>query len=178
MLMRKDRIVWLPTELFDQCATDADHFYDLETGGALMGYWHGTDAAVITAIIEAGPGALHEQYNFEPDQQWQLERIAQHYAASGRRETYIGDWHTHPTAKTGRLSRTDLGVLRRIIATPAARASTPIMIVLHGRKGAWQATAWVAALKGRRIFWPKLLLSKAALRLHKPARGEGECETR
>lgn len=172
----RDRIIWLATGLFAQCATDADRFYDLETGGALMGYWHGTDTAVITAIIEAGPGALHERYNFEPDQRWQVKQIARHYAASGRRETYIGDWHTHPAAKTGRLSRTDCGVLRRIIATPSARASTPIMIVLHGTQGAWQATAWVAALKTRRIFWSNLLLCKAALRLHEPAR-EDECET-
>jgi integrative and conjugative element protein (TIGR02256 family) len=166
MLMREDRIIWLAAGLFEQCATDADLFYDRETGGTLMGYWHGSETAVVTAIIGAGPGALHERYKFEPDQQWQVEQIARHYAASGRRETYIGDWHSHPAAKTGRLSRTDCGVLRRIIATPAARAPSPIMIVLHGTKGAWQATAWVAALKARRIFWSNLLLSKAALRLH------------
>jgi integrative and conjugative element protein (TIGR02256 family) len=166
MFMRKDRIVWLPTGLFEQCATDADRFYDRETGGALMGYWHGGGTAVVTAIIGAGPRALHERYKFEPDQQWQVEQIARHYAESGRRETYIGDWHTHPDAGSGRLSRTDLGVLRRIIATPAARASSPIMIVLHGTKRGWQATAWVATLKARRILWPNLILSKAALRLH------------
>src|SRR5689334_17122746 len=111
MLMRY-RICWLCTPLYEQCTAAAARFQALETGGALMGYWHGTDTAVITAIIEAGPGALHERYNFEPDQQWQVEQIARHYSASGRRETYIGDWHTHPAANTGGLSRTDRGVLR------------------------------------------------------------------
>jgi hypothetical protein len=38
--MREDRIIWLATGLFEQCATDADRFYDRETGGTLMGYWH------------------------------------------------------------------------------------------------------------------------------------------
>ncbi|UPK34545.1 Mov34/MPN/PAD-1 family protein [Bradyrhizobium sp. 186] len=163
--MRKPPVIWLPIRLFNHCATDADRFYNLETGGALMGYWYG-DTAVITATIEAGPAALHQRYSFEPDQHWQVEQIARHYARSGRRETYIGDWHTHPAAKSGRLSRTDRSVLRRIIATPAARAPTPIMIVLHGAKGAWEATAWVGAFKARRIFFSSLLLSKVTLRLH------------
>lgn len=166
--MHKEPIVWLPRALFELCVADADHFYDLETGGALMGYWNDTDAAVVTAIIEAGPGALHERYNFEPDQEWQVERIARHYVASGRRETYIGDWHTHPAAKTGRLSRTDRGVLRRIITTPAARTPTPIMIVLNGTRGSWEVTAWIGTLRVRRIFRPNLLVTEGVICLHEP----------
>lgn len=168
--MRKEPIVWLPRALFELCTVDADHFYDLETGGALMGYWRGTDTAVITAIIEAGPGALRERYSFEPDQEWQVERIARHYTASGRRETYIGDWHTHPAAKTGRLSRTDRGVLRRIIVTPSARTPNPIMIVLYGTRGSWKATPWIATLRTRRVFWSNLLVKEGMICLHEPHR--------
>jgi integrative and conjugative element protein (TIGR02256 family) len=165
MFMRDRCVIWLPSRLHDDCLVEADRFHRLETGGALMGYRHGADA-VITTIIGAGPDALHERHNFEPDQEWQVAAIARHYEASGRRETYIGDWHTHPDAKTAHLSWTDRRVLRRIINTPSARAPNPVMIVFYGAEADWQATGWLAALKPRPIIWPKLLLRSADLRLY------------
>lgn len=165
MFMRDGYVVWLPSRLHDDCIAEADRFYRLETGGALMGYWNGANA-VITAIIGAGPAALHERHNFEPDQEWQVAAIARHYEASGRRETYIGDWHTHPDAKAPHLSWTDRRVIRRIINTPSARAPNPLMIVFCGAEGDWHATAWLACLKPRPIIWPKLVLRNTQLRLY------------
>lgn len=156
-------LVWLPSNFRRECIEDASHFYDFETGGTLMGYWY-ERVAVVTALIGAGPNALHERHNFEPDQEWQLERIAEHYEASGRTESYLGDWHSHPNATSGRLSWTDRSVLRRIINTPEARAPRPVMIVLHGGEEDWQATAWVAAIRERRVLWPKLFVSEADLK--------------
>lgn len=166
MFMRHGCIAWLPAYLHDHCVAEAKHYHPLEAGGALMGYWHGSSAVVVTAAIGPGPGALHERHNFEPDQDWQVAEIARHYEASGRLETYIGDWHSHPDAKTGHLSWTDRGVLRRIINTPSARVSNPLMIVFHGREDDWQVTAWLAGLKQRPILWPQLHLWCLELRLY------------
>ena len=161
-------VIWLSSNLRRECAEEATRYYDLETGGTLMGYWHGTQTAVVTAMIEAGPGALHERHSFEPDQEWQLQKIAEHYEASGRTETYLGDWHSHPNARSGRLSWTDRGVLRNIISEPKARAPYPIMIVFHGGKREWETTAWVAATRNRRLFWSKLVIDEVTLRLYEP----------
>lgn len=164
--MLDDPVVWFSSEHLTQCTYDADCFYELETGGALMGYWYSANAVVVTTIIESGPGAIHSRYNFEPDQQWQVQQIARHYERSHRRETYIGDWHSHPGAKDGRLSWTDRGILHRIIATPAARVPNPIMMILHGTKGDWRATAWMASSKPRWILWPELQVSEARLHIY------------
>jgi integrative and conjugative element protein (TIGR02256 family) len=163
--MCQSAVIWFPAVLYDHCVEQARSFGRLETGGAFMGYWR-DQAAVITAAIDAGPNALHEPYQFEPDQDWQLAEIARHYEASGRRETYIGDWHTHPGARAGYLSRTDRAVLRRIINTPAARAERPAMIVFHGVDDVWDATAWLACLRPRRFLWPRLQLDQIEQRTY------------
>jgi integrative and conjugative element protein (TIGR02256 family) len=165
MLVRAECLVWLPFALHQDCIAEANRCYQLETGGALMGYWHGRQA-VITEVIGAGPAANHQRYSFEPDQEWQVAAIAGHYEASGRRETYLGDWHSHPDAQTGGLSLTDRRVLRRIITTPSARAPSPLMMVYYGDRDEWQTQVWVADLKPRPIMWSKLLLEEAALRLY------------
>jgi integrative and conjugative element protein (TIGR02256 family) len=70
--------------------------YPLETGGVFMGYWADDRTAVVTQAIGPGPNAYHHRHRFAPDQEWQTTEIAEYYRASGRRETYLGDWHTHP----------------------------------------------------------------------------------
>lgn len=164
--MRSGTVIWFPVRLYDHCIAEADRLYRLETGGALMGYWYEPGTAVITTAIGPGPRAMHKPHAFKPDQDWQVAEIARHYEASGRRETYLGDWHTHPDAKAGYLSRTDRAVLRRVIKTTAARVQNPLMLIFHGAEGEWQAMAWVASLKPRSIIWPKLLLDEATLRLY------------
>lgn len=166
--MPNSPVIWISSELHRMCADEASGFFDLETGGTFMGYWPNAETAVITGLIGAGPNALHERHNFEPDQEWQLKEIASHYETSGRRETYIGDWHSHPNAQSGRLSWTDRGVLRQIIKTPEARASRPIMVVFHGVPNDWQTTAWIGDLRERRLLWPKLEVCEATLQLYDP----------
>ena len=159
-------LIWFPALAFDACAREASEFHPIETGGVLMGYWWRPDTAVVTATIGAGPHAHRDRHHFEPDQQWQLAEIARHYRESDRRETYLGDWHSHPDAKTGHLSYKDRSVLRRIINTPAARAETPLMLVFHGPHDNWQGAMWKASLKPRRILWPKLGIEQATIRLY------------
>jgi len=48
-------------------------------------------------------------------------RSASHYEQSGRLDTYLGDWHTHPGAVSGGLSWKDRACLKRIVRTPSER---------------------------------------------------------
>jgi integrative and conjugative element protein (TIGR02256 family) len=105
----------------------------LETGGLLIGYWTDDDRPVVTDVIGPGPGAVHLPRSFQPDHTWQSEQLANLYAQSGRRRTYLGDWHTHPLG-SAEPSRTDRATLRRIAATPAARTPRPLMAIQGGRE--------------------------------------------
>jgi integrative and conjugative element protein (TIGR02256 family) len=149
--------------MIGRCVDYANEHHPFETGGTFMGYWSDSNTAVITASIGVGPDAVRERHNFEPDQVWQEREIAVHYEATGRRETYIGDWHSHPNARNGRLSRTDRRILRRIIATPSARVTTPIMAIFHGKPDQWRLTIWRGELLNRALLWPKLFVKPARI---------------
>lgn len=163
--MRPIAMTWLPRRLYATCIDEACRWYPLETGGVFMGYWHNPQVVVITQTIGPGPNALHGKHYFEPEQEWQLSEIAKHYEQSGRRETYIGDWHSHPRIGAGNLSARDRRVLRRIINTPAARAQMPLMAIFHGDPKDWQLAVWRAQLRYRRFLWPKLVVDNLNVRL-------------
>lgn len=166
MYMRDGPVIWLSAALQEQCAREGDSKFPNETGGVFMGYWHDPGCAVVTAVIGPGPDAVHERYSFEPDHRWQLAEIAGHYDRSGRHETYIGDWHTHPGAISGTLSRTDRQVVRRIINTPAARAPTPLIAVFFGEESAWDVVVWRGSLSPRPLLWAQLRVDPMALRTY------------
>lgn len=164
---------WIPASILCACRDEANVRFPLETGGVLMGYWHPSKVPVITAMIGPGPGATRERHAFEPDQAWQIERIADHYRASGRRETYLGDWHTHPSARRGKVSRTDRGVLCRIIDTPEARCPNPLMAIWAGDpEVGWRLHLWLATRQRRLWLWRPV--SVAQLEYH--AVPDGECD--
>ncbi|MER9794161.1 Mov34/MPN/PAD-1 family protein [Mesorhizobium sp. M0213] len=142
-------IVWLPQAIVQDMQTDADLWYDRETGGTFMGYWAENHAAVVTAMIPAGPQASHEGRSFVPDQSWQQAEIAKHYERSGRLDTYLGDWHTHPDAVSNRLSWTDRACLKTIIRTPAARNQKPLMVIMCGKPNEWFLHPWLCQLRTR-----------------------------
>lgn len=156
--------VWMPQYMAQACVDEADDKFPLESGGTFMGWWADPDTAVITAMIGPGPNAHHGRHSFQPDEAWQLKQIALHYEASGRRQTYVGDWHSHPGASGGSLSWIDRRVLRRIITTPSARCPTPLMIVFWGRAEEWQVDAWWAQLRSRPVIWDRLALEQAAIK--------------
>lgn len=163
-------LVWIAQQAHAQCVREAALCYPRETGGTFMGYWSaGGDEVVITRLIAAGPRAFRARAAFEPDQQWQLAEIARHYCASGRREVYLGDWHSHPGAASGELSGTDRNVLSRIIRTPKARATRPISLVFWGGPGSWHVSAWVATLTTRILLPARLSVVSAALQLYEAA---------
>lgn len=163
--MRRIATAWLPHTLHAACFNESSRQDPLETGGVFMGYWHDPLVAVITQVIGPGSDALHGKHYFAPDYDWQLGEIARHYKQSGRHETYLGDWHSHPGAATGNLSARDRRVLRRIINTPAARAKKPLMTIFYGATEDWQLAVWRAWLKHRSFLWPKLIVDDVRVRL-------------
>ena len=127
----------------------ADQSFPNESGGSLMGYWDKSGReVVITDVVEPGPKARHARTSFTPDYEFQEQRIADIYSASGRIHTYLGDWHSHPNGPAA-LSGTDTRTLKNIASFPQARAAKPIMILLSGRPEVWKVTAW--SLSFRRL---------------------------
>ena len=108
----------------------------METGGVLVGCAN-SDVVWVEEALGPGPNAKHGRYSFEPDSPHDAERIARAYEASGRRLSYLGDWHTHPYGRPY-LSSRDLATLSSIADHPPARVSQPVMIVVADSIGAWQ----------------------------------------
>lgn len=165
-MQRAAPLVWMARPALAVLTREATRYFPRETGGTFMGYWASEHEVVITRLVEAGPLALRGRTTFEPDHQWQLAEIARHYSASGRREGYLGDWHSHPGAANGELSSTDRAVLSRIIRTPRARAARPISMVLFGNPVRWQPCAWVASLSSSILMRALLKCERAALQLY------------
>ena len=105
---------------------EAYRHFPLETGGLLLG--RTSPERRVTCVIGPGPSATHQRFNFDPDQRWQEDAVAAAWDADRELE-YLGDWHTHPNGRP-RLSKLDVGALAAIRASPEARVSTPLMLIL------------------------------------------------
>lgn len=129
-------MVLLPSAAFASMMREARRAEPLETGGLLVGYRAADlEQIVVTAVVGPGPAARHQRLQFAPDQEWQAKLVARLYELSGRRHTYLGDWHTHPGGAP-RPSRKDQRVARLIAGAPAARVPEPIMLIVgQGRDG-------------------------------------------
>lgn len=160
--LASETVVWAQADILDVCRAEASRAFPLETGGTFMGWWAEPHMAVVSAIIGPGPRAEHNRTSFQPDQQWQLAQIAKHYEASGRRESYLGDWHSHPGAQHGGISGVDRGVLRRVIAAPAARCPRPIMAIFWGKPREWSLDVWIGQME-KRLFWERLVVGRCRL---------------
>lgn len=156
--------VWLSGQALSSLKDEADRRYSLETGGVLVGYWSDAVTVVVTEFVGPGPASVHRRYSYEHDHEWEASQIAIHYHRSGRSHVYIGDWHTHPDATSGDLSGTDRRSIRRVINSREARVCHPLMAVLFGRPGNWSFSIWVAALKPRWAWRPRL--SVQATKVH------------
>jgi integrative and conjugative element protein (TIGR02256 family) len=104
-----------------------------ETGGTLMGYWSSESNVVITHVIGPGPRARHTRYAFYPDLDFHDREIERIYIESGRINTYLGDWHTHPQGGNN-TSQRDRKTLLNIASAPEARAPKPLMAILSIRR--------------------------------------------
>jgi integrative and conjugative element protein (TIGR02256 family) len=120
-------------------AVEAGRWFPRETGGVWMGYEAGDDV-VVTCVIGPGPRAVHEEARFEPDAEYQLAEIDRHYQESGRVDSYVGEWHTHPLGGVN-LSPVDQRALREVAQDPASRQPAPLMAILAGGSR-WRLCVW------------------------------------
>lgn len=143
-------VVWINEAAWDNMLELAVQHYPLETGGMLLGYRADPGECVVTAIVGPGPHARHRRYRFAPDHEYQQAVLEQHYWHSDGKETYLGDWHTHPDGRCG-LSWLDKRVLARIAHTPSSNTTHPIMFVLAGRGAEWDLCAARYISNSRRL---------------------------
>ena len=122
----------------------------LETGGVLIGYRGEGGDLVVSAVIGPGPLAQHGAFVFVPDHKFQEVEIARLYEESGRRASYLGDWHTHPRGGCSP-SPTDRRTLRRIARDRDARVPEPLMVIVAGGPDTWRIGAF--QLFKKRFFW-------------------------
>lgn len=143
MRLRQALLVWLASHEWDSMVREADRVAPCETGGILMGYAADERQVVVTRVIGPGPRGIHTRRRFVPDYDYQERAVAKHYRSTARRETYLGDWHTHPNARSAHLSLTDRRTLARIARDPDARVPCALMVMLYGENGEWDVAAWV-----------------------------------
>jgi integrative and conjugative element protein (TIGR02256 family) len=135
-------LVWVSEAVLEAMEKEAREKSPMETGGVLIGYWaDDSGEVVITHATGPGPEAVHRLDEFIPDAPFQRNEVARIYRDSGRLHTYLGDWHTHPRGSL-RLSRRDVRTLASIGATPAARATAPLMGILAGEVPLWELAIW------------------------------------
>jgi integrative and conjugative element protein (TIGR02256 family) len=122
---------------------EAERTFPDESGGVLLGYAGigEPDRIRIREQIGPGPRAVHKSHRFEPDGEWQAEQIAASYAASGRVNGYLGDWHSHPHGG-GSPSTLDRSTARRIAGCAEARAPHPLILIAFGEPGNWRLAAY------------------------------------
>ena len=141
--VRVERLTaWIASDARKCIETEAQRRSPLETGGVLMGYWaEDRSGVVITDIVGPGPKAVHRRTSFIPDNVYQEREIERIYKESGRRITYLGDWHSHPDGPM-RLSVLDRLTQLRIGMHQSARAPRALMAVIAGGRpwtlGVWQ----------------------------------------
>ncbi|MEJ7569163.1 MAG: Mov34/MPN/PAD-1 family protein [Gaiellaceae bacterium] len=131
--------LWLPLAASERMEDEASDFAPQETGGMLVGYL-ADGAAVVTALIGAGQGAVRGLGLFEPDGTWQQAELARLYQASAWVETYLGDWHSHPSG-LARPSGQDKSTARRIARYKEARIKHPITVIVASTR----AEQWLIA---------------------------------
>ena len=120
---------------------EANARFPRETGGVWMGYRvERTRETVVTDLVGPGPYAVFGKDSFKPDSDYQLAEIDRIYQQSGRRHTFLGDWHTHPRSGPY-LSSTDREALHEIAADPASQQPCPVMAILAGGSP-WRLVTW------------------------------------
>ncbi len=69
----------------------------VETGGALLGYFDKkNNAYYVNTVIDGGPKAIREIYNFKCDLDYTNMMIDKLVNDSNGSLRYLGEWHSHP----------------------------------------------------------------------------------
>lgn len=133
--------VWLPASIRTNIESAASERAPDEVGGILLGYEAPGGDVVVTHLVGPGPRARFRRARFEPDGLWHEKEVARIYAATARRSTYLGDWHSHP-AGVAVPSRADNRTARRIARHSAARMPRPLMVIAARESGRWEIAAF------------------------------------
>lgn len=137
----RSECVWIPETAWTEMIAEAERCAPIETGGCLMGYRIAdTHETVVVHVIGPGPCPQADPTTFEPDYEYQQTEIQRLYDESGRRHTYLGDWHSHPVGSTA-LSRRDRRALGVIARTKEARQPYPLMAIVAGGDP-WKLCIW------------------------------------
>lgn len=150
-LMSESTRLWLADSALSAMHKIADQHYPYETGGMLFGYVAKNSDVVVTAVIGPGPKAKHGRFRFVPDAEFQQTELETHFYKTDARETYLGDWHTHPRGSC-QLSMVDKRTLTRIAQTPSSGAQYPVMAILCDGNLDWKIGAVRFFGAARRLF--------------------------
>jgi integrative and conjugative element protein (TIGR02256 family) len=148
--------VWVPEQLLALWEEEAAEHAPDETGGMLVGYWSESGGAVITETIDGGPDAIRRPSRFEPNGAWQQQRLDEIYLQSGRLQTYLGDWHSHPHGAP-RPSFRDRETAKKVATAKEARAPRPLTVICSKHNGRWE---WAAFCYRRRRGFRRLSIAR------------------
>ena len=101
---------------------------------------------LVEHMVGPGPRADHRRTSFRPDADWQWSEMRRLHRALNGDLSFLGDWHTHPRASRGDLSRTDIEALAEILLEPKTRAEHVVSAILFGGRHGWGWSVWVAAI--------------------------------
>lgn len=134
--------LWLDQRVADGIVARSEASFPLETGGLLVGYMT-EQGPVVTALIGAGTNAIATATSFLPDAHAQQIELNDIYSRTQGQDTYLGDWHSHPTGLP-MMSRRDRRTLTSIARHSRARLSRPTMLIAAGAQGRWELGAFIA----------------------------------
>ena len=120
-------MIWLEAAERDRIAEEAARRRFLETGGPIFGYAT-DDAVVITRVFGPGPGARHRPTRFSSAPEWVKSCIDEVFDSTDGRETYLGEWHSHPLGGASP-SRTDVNAVTSIATDHAVDLSRPTVLI-------------------------------------------------
>lgn len=148
-----EETLWLPGALLEFILSEVLNFSPKETGGMLLGYVNGTHR-VVTALIDAGPEAQHGRFRMLPDNSYQQAKLHAHFEQSNGRESFLGEWHSHPVSAP-LMSWTDRRTLSRVTTDSKHLPALPVMMIIgiEARPESFQIRAYRRHDSLRRL-WP------------------------
>lgn len=136
----KVRVCRVPLEVLRFIEAEAGAHLPNESGGILIGQFS-DDVVLITRAGDAGPNAYHAPVGFRRDGEHAQQLRDRAVAASGGRDDYVGEWHSHPTDALP--SPKDRRSMRAISADRKFALAEPVLIVLcRTSVGMWEPTAY------------------------------------
>jgi len=122
-----------------------------ETGGVLIGHRIDNEI-VVTVATGPGPRARRTPSSFRRDGDYTQEEVDRQHEASGGRDDYVGEWHSHPDPVGP--STQDLASMRWISGNAQYVRAEPLLMILQRVNEDWRPLAyrWSAAgLRSARV---------------------------